>query len=114
MRPVRLVVLCLLALVAIPQLRAQSDYAFGADVSFLKQAEDSGLVFKDNGVAKPGLEILRNHGYNWIRLRVFVDPAKARTNLPNNLAYAIALTKQAKALGMKVEVGFHYSDTWSD
>ena len=89
-------------------------YAFGADVSFLPQAEQSGVVLKDNGVAKPGLQILRDHGYNWIRMRVFVDPAAARTHLPNDLAYSIALAKRAKALGFKVEVGFHYSDTWSD
>lgn len=89
-------------------------YAFGADVSFLGQAEQNGVVLKDKGVPTPGLEILRNHGYNWIRLRVFVDPTKAETNLPNTLAYAIDLSKRAKALGLKVEVGFHYSDTWSD
>lgn len=89
-------------------------YAIGADVSFLGQAEQNGVVLKDNGVPTPGLEILRNHGYNWIRLRVFVNPEKAKTNLPNTLEYTIALSKRAKALGFKVEVGFHYSDTWSD
>ena len=30
------------------------DCAIGADVSFLKQAEDGGVAFKDNGQAKPG------------------------------------------------------------
>jgi arabinogalactan endo-1,4-beta-galactosidase len=89
-------------------------YAVGADVSFLKQAEDNGLVFRDAGVVKPGLQILRDHGYNWIRLRVFVEPQKASTKLPNDLAYAIALSQRAKAMGFKVEVGLHYSDTWSD
>jgi arabinogalactan endo-1,4-beta-galactosidase len=98
----------------VAQQNSQEPYAFGADVSFLGQAEANGLVFKDKGVPTPGLEILRNHGYNWIRLRVFVDPANAQTKLPNTLEYSIALTKRAKALGMKVEVGFHYSDTWSD
>jgi arabinogalactan endo-1,4-beta-galactosidase len=89
-------------------------YAFGADISFLKQAEDNGLVYRDQGVVKNGIQILTDHGYNWVRLRVFVDPAKYKTNLPNTLDYAIALAKRAKAAGMKVEVGFHYSDTWSD
>jgi len=37
-------------------------FAVGADVSFLKQAEDQGKVFKDNGEAKPALQILKDHG----------------------------------------------------
>ena len=44
------------------------DFAFGADLSFLKQAEDRGRVFKDGTNALPGLQIFKNHGYNWIRL----------------------------------------------
>jgi arabinogalactan endo-1,4-beta-galactosidase len=115
----RLANLCLLGLVSSlsPRIYAQASdqpYAFGADVSFLPQAEQNGVILKDDGVAKPALEILRDHGYNWIRMRVFVDPAKASTHLPNDLAYSVALAKRAKALGFKVEVGFHYSDTWSD
>src|SRR5450432_2072115 len=48
-----------------------ADYAVGADLSFLKQNEDRGIVFKDNGETKPGLQIFKDHGYNWIRLRLF-------------------------------------------
>jgi arabinogalactan endo-1,4-beta-galactosidase len=66
-----------------------AEYAVGADLSFLKQAEDKGKVFRDGGVAKPGLEIFKDHGYNWIRLRLFHTP----TDLPNNLDYTIALAK---------------------
>jgi arabinogalactan endo-1,4-beta-galactosidase len=92
-----------------------SHYAIGADVSFLAQAEASGTVFKDEGVAKPGLQILKEHGYNWIRLRLFHNPASSpRFPLPNDLAYTIALAQQAKALGYKFLLNFHYSDTWAD
>jgi arabinogalactan endo-1,4-beta-galactosidase len=87
-----------------------ADYAVGADVSFLKQAEDRGTVFKDNGQAKPGLQIFKDHGYNWIRLRIFHTP----TQLPNNLAYTLAMAKDAKKLGFKFLLDFHYSDTWAD
>ncbi|MEJ2702025.1 MAG: glycosyl hydrolase 53 family protein [Sedimentisphaerales bacterium] len=86
------------------------DYAIGADLSFLKQAEDRGTVFKDGGQAKPGLQIFRDHGYNWIRLRLFHTP----TRLPNNLEYTIALAKEAKKLGFKFLLDYHYSDTWAD
>jgi hypothetical protein len=36
-----------------------ADYAVGADLSFLKQAEDRGAVFKDEGEARPALRIVR-------------------------------------------------------
>ena len=87
-----------------------ADYAVGADVSFLKHAEDRGAVFKDGGTNKPGLMILRDHGYNWIRLRLFHSPS----NLPNNLDYTLALARQARELKFKLLLNFHYSDTWAD
>ncbi len=87
-----------------------SQYAVGADVSFLPQAEQQGAVFKDNGVARPALEILRDHSYNWVRLRIFHAP----TTLPNNLEYTIAAAKQAKAMGFKFLLDFHYADDWAD
>lgn len=86
-------------------------YAIGADVSFLAQAEQQGTVFKDNGVGKPGLQILKDHGYNWIRLRLFHAPP---TELPNDLTYTIALAKKAKRMGFRFLLDFHYSDTWAD
>jgi arabinogalactan endo-1,4-beta-galactosidase len=90
-------------------LQAQQ-FAVGADVSFLASAEQQGIVFKENGVPKPVLEILKDHGYNWIRLRIFVHP----TDLPNNLDYTIALAQRAKKLGFRILLDFHYSDTWAD
>jgi arabinogalactan endo-1,4-beta-galactosidase len=82
----------------------------GADVSYLRQMESRGVVFKDAGVAEPGLQILKNHGYTWIRLRIMVDPI----SLPNNLDYTIAEAKDAKARGFKFLLDFHYSDDWAD
>jgi arabinogalactan endo-1,4-beta-galactosidase len=89
-----------------------TDYAVGADLSFLKQVEDSGVKFSDNGTVLPGLQIFRNHGYNWIRLRVCVEPVGA--HLPNTLAYTIAVAQQARALGFKFLLDFHYSNAWAD
>jgi arabinogalactan endo-1,4-beta-galactosidase len=105
----RLFAAALLLTWAVPQARS-ADYAIGADLSFLKQAEDRGTVFKDNNQPKPGLQILRDHGYNWIRLRLFHTP----TQLPNNLEYTITLAQAAKKLGFKFLLDYHYSDTWAD
>jgi arabinogalactan endo-1,4-beta-galactosidase len=87
-----------------------ADYAIGADVSFLRQAEQQGIVFKDQGRPQPGLRILHDHGYGWVRLRLFHTP----TTLPNDLAYTIALAHDAKQLGMKFLLDYHYADDWAD
>src|SRR5580704_1921486 len=98
-----------LLVLAVPEAQA-ADYAVGADLSFLKQAEERGTVFKDNNQPKPGLQIFKDHGYNWIRLRLFHTP----TQLPNNLNYTIALAQAAKKLGFRFLLDYHYSDTWAD
>jgi arabinogalactan endo-1,4-beta-galactosidase len=100
----------ILTVVSFGQRVCAFDYAIGADVSVLRQAETNGVVFKDNNQAKPGLQIFKDHGYNWIRLRVFHTP----TRLPNDLNYTIALARDAKKLGFKFLLDFHYSDTWAD
>ncbi len=87
-----------------------SNYAVGADVSFSKMAQDSGTTFKYQGQAEPVLDILREHGYNWVRLRLFYHPQR----LPNNLSYTIALAKQAKKKGFKFLLDYHYADSWAD
>ncbi|MHB1070232.1 MAG: glycoside hydrolase family 53 protein [Gemmatimonadaceae bacterium] len=89
-------------------------YAIGADLSFLAQAEARGTRFRDGGVEKPGLQLFRDHGYNWIRLRLFHTVANSPWPLPNDLAYTLALAKQAKAMGYKFLLDYHYSDTWAD
>lgn len=103
-----LIIICW-ALFVFSTSSAQS-YAIGADLSFMKQAEDSGFDFKENGEPRSCLEIFRDHGYNWIRLRVFHTPSR----LPNNLEYTIALAREARQKGFKFLLDYHYSDTWAD
>ena len=104
-------IILLISLFIIPmEIISCQEYAVGADLSFLKSAEDRGFVFKENGTSRPGLDIFREHGYNWIRLRLFHTP----TQLPNDLGYTIALARAAKEKGFKFLLDFHYSDTWAD
>ncbi len=91
-----------------------ADYAVGADLSFLMMAEERGTVFKENGQAKPGLQIFKDHGYNWIRLRLFHTPSAHRDRMPNDLAYTTRLARQAKDMGYKFLLCYHYSDSWAD
>ena len=92
---------------------AQS-YAIGADVSFLAQCEHDGVVFKENGSPRDPLAILREHHYNWIRLRLFHDPSAATDRLPNDLNYTLALATRARIMGFHLLLDLHYSDSWAD
>ena len=47
----------------------------GADISFLPQLESRDTDFTENGVITPLLDILKNNGVNWIRLRLWADPS---------------------------------------
>ena len=89
-------------------------YAVGADVSFLAKCEQDGVVFKENGKPIDVLTLLREHHYNWVRLRIFHDPSAAADRLPNDLNYTLALAQRAKAAGFHLLLDFHYSDSWAD
>lgn len=91
---------------------AKPAMALGADVSWLRQAEEAGKQFRRNGNARPALQILHEGGHRWIRLRLFVEPVK--DGLPNGLAYTTALARDAKARGFRLLLNFHYAQTWAD
>lgn len=112
-RLVKATFLFLLCLRAGGAARAQ-DYAIGADVSFLAKCEQDGVVFKENGKPVDVLDLLREHNYNWVRLRIFHDPAAAQDKLPNDLPYTLALAKRARANGFHILLDLHYSDSWAD
>ena len=49
-------------------------YIIGADISWIPEDEAAGATYFDKGVRKDIFEILTSHGFNWVRLRTFVDP----------------------------------------
>jgi len=90
----------------------------GADISFLPELESRGIKFSDNGVQDDAIDILKKHGFNYIRLRIFNDPAAPKGYSPGkgfcDLEHTKAMAKRIKASGMKFLLDFHYSDTWAD
>ncbi len=94
------------------------DKMIGADISFLPQLEDRGIKFSDNGVEKDAIEILKNHGFNYVRLRVFHSPELDSGYSPGkgfcDLEHTLQMAKRVKAAGMKLLLDFHYSDYWAD
>lgn len=103
----------LAALCLSPAAPAQT-YAIGADVSFLAKCEQDGLVFKEDGKPIDVLALLREHGYNWVRLRIFHDPSASADKLPNDMDYTLALARRAKTMGFHLLLDLHYSDSWAD
>jgi arabinogalactan endo-1,4-beta-galactosidase len=83
----------------------------GADISSLKKSEDLGGIYRDaSGTAMDALQILKDNGLNYARLRVWVDPADDYHDKAKILEMAVRLKK----LGIKLLVDFHYSDNWAD
>ena len=98
----------------IPNLPA--NFIKGADVSMLPEMESLGAKFYDiDGTPMDALQIMKNHGINWIRVRIWNNPKVGPGGGGNTTEErAIEMAKRAKALGLKVLVDFHYSDWWAD
>lgn len=89
----------------------------GADISFVQQEESRGKKYSDKDVEKDVLEILKDNKFNWIRLRLFVDPTSENGYSKDGycgLEKTVEMAKRIKAAGMKLLLDFHYSDTWAD
>jgi arabinogalactan endo-1,4-beta-galactosidase len=83
----------------------------GADISSLQHALDLGAkYYNENGIRDDPLQILKDHGVNYIRLRVWVNPA----NGYNNKTKIVQFAPLVKAKDMKLLIDLHYSDTWAD
>ena len=93
------------------------NFIVGADISAVPASEARGIKFSDNGVQKDILQILKDHGFNYIRLRIFVEPANQGGYSAQGycgLAKTIPMARRVKEAGMGLLLDFHYSDTWAD
>jgi arabinogalactan endo-1,4-beta-galactosidase len=108
----------LLVVFACLAARAQTNFLAAADVSDLAFFEARGVAYKDAGQAVDGLQLLKNRGFNCVRLRLWTSSAAKAAGDPynygNNLAYTVPLAVRAKAAGLLFSLDFHYSDTWAD
>ncbi|MDQ6844666.1 MAG: glycosyl hydrolase 53 family protein, partial [Bacteroidota bacterium] len=90
----------------------------GADISFLPELEAKGIKFSDKGKQEDVIQILKDHGFNYIRLRLFVNPANDSGYSPGkgfcDLPHTLEMAKRIKKAGLKFLLDFHYSDTWAD
>jgi len=102
----------------VPKTKKSIGRMIGADISFLPQMEAREVKFYDRGVEKDAITLLRDHGFNYIRLRIFVNPENEKGYSPKlgfcGLDYTLQMAKRVKEAGMKLLLNFHYSDYWAD
>jgi arabinogalactan endo-1,4-beta-galactosidase len=95
-------------------LSAENDsvvFINGADLSFLPQIEDlGGIYFDEEGNPADALEIFSDHGFNYVRLKLWHTPEEDY----NNLTRILYLAERLKSKNLKLLLNFHYSDTWAD
>lgn len=103
-------------------------FMLGADISSMQEAVDAGASYVDtDGVSKGLLDLLRGHGFNYVRLRTFVDPTALygyanptgeeqfrKSESYCDKAHTLELARQVKQAGMGFLLDLHYSDNWAD
>ncbi|HMB94660.1 MAG TPA: glycosyl hydrolase 53 family protein [Tepidisphaeraceae bacterium] len=96
---------------------AAEPFITGGDVSMLPAIEKAGGVFRESGKPGDALQIMRGHGCNLFRVRLFVHPNPdfmKSDGAIQDLDYVKALAKRIKASGAEFLLDIHYSDTWAD
>ena len=104
--------------VVIAPARVSSTFIKGVDLSMVPEVEALGGKYYENSIEKDPLQILQEHGVNYVRMRVWVDP-KTLDGKPYGggnvtLEKSIEIGKRAHDLGMKYLLDLHYSDFWTD
>jgi arabinogalactan endo-1,4-beta-galactosidase len=91
-------------------------YILGADISWETQHEAEGYTYSDGKSTKTMTAIMAENGFNFVRLRTFVDPSASDGYSPGQnwcgKDDTVTMAKRAKACGMGVFIDFHMSDTW--
>lgn len=102
--------ICLAMALCMP-VEAQSQFANGADIGWLSQMEKQGYIFyNDSGVQKNCLEILKEHGINSLRFRVWVNPSGGYCGKKD----VVYMAHRADSMGFRIMIDFHLADTWAD
>jgi arabinogalactan endo-1,4-beta-galactosidase len=92
-------------------------YLIGADVSWIPEDEALGATYYENGVQRDPFEILKGAGFNAVKARLFVDPARGYSKeKPGgpwcDMAQMVKFARRIRDAGMHTSVTIHYSD-WS-
>ncbi|MCX6237617.1 MAG: glycosyl hydrolase 53 family protein [Bacteroidia bacterium] len=97
------------------------EFAMGVDLSLVNQIEDHGGVYRDSSLVRDPFRIMKDHGANMVRVRLWHNPqwvktvyGSDQTPLYSGFADVLKTIQRAKTLGLAVNLTFHYSDSWAD
>jgi arabinogalactan endo-1,4-beta-galactosidase len=77
--------------------------------------EATGYRFRDNrGDVRDCLSILKDHGIDTVRLRVFVNPSQDPKSGHCSGRETAVMAARAAKMGFRVMIDFHYDDSWAD
>lgn len=82
----------------------------GVDISMLKQVEDNGGVFYENGNQVDPIQLYKEKGFNTARIKIWHTPMLNY----NNLESVLEMAQRINNVGLDLFLDFHYSDTWAD
>ncbi len=98
-------------------LQAQTFYQ-GADLSYINELEDCGVIYKENELPKDPYKIFADHNCTLVRLRLWHTPSwydhLNEGKRYSHLADVKKSIKRAKMAKMQVLLDFHLSDNWAD
>jgi arabinogalactan endo-1,4-beta-galactosidase len=117
------------AVIGVKELRVfnylREDIVNGADMSFMDQYRQRNYYLNPNpqltnmGPGPHVLDVVKDRGMQFIRLRVWNDPRSENSGTPNLIPYCspersavVATWVKARSLGLGID--FHYSDSWAD
>lgn len=92
------------------QTRPSTVY-LGADLSFANEMDDCGADFRANGQPADPFALLKAHGGNLVRVRIWNSASWTRYSGYDDVLKTI---RRAHAAGLQVLLDFHYSDDWAD
>ena len=86
------------------------EFMKGVDLSMLKQVEDNGGLFYENGNQIDPIQEFNSKGINTVRLKIWHNPLLNY----NDLESVLEIAERVKNAELDLLLDFHYSDTWAD
>ena len=100
----------LIKLLILLSFTKSNQFINGVDISMLKQVEDNGGLFYEDGNQIDPIQIFKDKGINTARIKIWHTPSQNY----NNLESVLEIAYRASSVGLDLLLDFHYSDTWAD
>ena len=100
----------LIGLLIFSSFTKSDQFINGVDISMLKQVEENGGLFYENGNQIDPIQVFKDKGINTARIKIWHTPSLDY----NNLESVLEIAGRVNSVGLDLLLDFHYSDTWAD